>query len=104
MTIYKNLSLDKIYDKMLEFGLFTGNCKTFKFNNVYLKGNDINICGNKIEVNHCYYETSYYDDEWDDSEILLNIATIDISQYKLFELIIDWDYFEIKPLWVINNE
>ena len=104
MTIYKNLSLDKLHDKMLEFGLLDDIQKEFKFNNIVIKGNHIDIHNNKIEVNYFYYETLYYDDEWDDNEILLNIATIDISEYKLFELIIDWDYFEIKPLWVINNE
>lgn len=100
MTIYKDLDWEQLSDRLREFELDYDCRKTCKLNG-------IEICCNRIVVNYgelifsyehwVYCPSSDLEDDYDDDVYSSeDVAKLQYSEEKKFDLIVDWDWFEIK--------
>lgn len=106
MTIYKDLDWERLCDKLEDFGLWSCERKQFKLN-------EIIVCCNRVDVYpasiDCYdegweYRPTGYDSEWDDEPYQREIIRYEFKEGQKFDLIVDWDWFEIKTISYYSDE
>lgn len=98
MKIYKDLDWEKLYDLLEEFNLSYNNIKSCRINSLEITCNRIDVDSKTIQFMN---EMEEYDTTYEDINFYTqDVAKIHIKENQKFELIIDWDYFEIRLLEV----
>lgn len=101
MTIYKDLKWEKLSDKLREFMLDYDSRKLCKLNGIEIHCNRIAVNYNEMIFSQEHWESypsSCWDDEYYDDDVYVSkdIAKIKYLEEQRFDLVVDWDWFEIK--------
>ena len=99
MTIYKDLDWEQLSDKLREFELDYDSVKLCKLNGMEIYCDRVDVNYNEVIFSQEYWESSssWNDDYYDDGEyVSKEIGKVQYSEEQRFDLVVDWDWFEIK--------
>lgn len=100
MTIYKNITQDKLLELLIKFGLVEHVNKYFKHNDLIIYPDAVEINDNSIDLYSIHFESSScccgecYDTYGED--VYTKICSIPINKEGVFNLYIDFDFFDIQ--------
>lgn len=96
MTIYKDLDWEKLSNLLEQFQLDYDCAKQCKLNGIYIYCNRVDVWPDHIIFYDEGWEYTYSYGEWDDVPFQRDISKIEFKEDNKFDLVVDWDWFEIK--------
>lgn len=103
MTIYKDLDWSKLYDLLEEFHLSYNNIKPCRINSIEIICNRIDVDSKSIQFMNEMEELNFICEDYSYSYWTQYVAKIKLKENQKFNLILDWDLFEIQLIGEVED-